>query len=223
MIRPVEASVSTGRAVFTRARAPMDAPAPKAVRVGEDEARGVDNDDELMARIALDDQEAFRLLVERWQNPVFAFLTRMIGSAEEALDLSQDVFTRVHRERSRYLRNGRFRCWIFRIAGNLARGYLRRRKILCWMRLDVNLHDRPASEPPADLRREREDVRERVRAAIAHLPERQRQAVLLRRFEGLSHEEIASALGTSPAAIESLLQRAMAGLRKDLGPWMVKS
>jgi RNA polymerase sigma-70 factor (ECF subfamily) len=181
------------------------------------------SDDQLMRRVVEDDEDAFRQLVERWQQPVFAFLARMVASREDALDLSQEVFARVHRERSRYRGEDRFRSWIFRIAGNLARSWLRRRRILHWIRFDAGAHDRAAMAAPADQMREQEQLGTRVRGAIAGLPERQRQALLLRRYEELSCEEIAQTLGTSASAVESLLQRAMASLRRDLGPRMVRS
>jgi len=173
-----------------------------------------------MQRAAAGDERAFRLLVERWQQPVFAFLARMTGSREEALDLSQEVFVRVYREKERYRPAGHFAGWLFRIAGNLARSSFRRRRVLRWVHFDAKAHDRGAAHTPADREHERDQLRARVDQAIARLPERQRQALLLRRYEEMSHEEIARALKTSAPAVESLLQRAMTGLRRDLGPWV---
>ena len=82
-------------------------------------------DDRLMARGGQGDEEAFRLLVTRWERPVFAFLERMLGSREEAQDLGQETFVRVFQQARRYRAAGRFRSWLFRIAGNLARSRLR--------------------------------------------------------------------------------------------------
>jgi len=174
------------------------------------------NDDEAMARVAQGDEEAFRLLVLRWEQPVFRFLERMIGSEEEARDLSQETFLRVFSQARRYRAAGRFRSWLFRIAGNLARSRLRRNSVVRWVRFDPILHD-PASEGDGpDRRLERKETAERVRRALARLPHRQRQALLLRRYEEMSYREIAGAMGLTQAAVESLLQRAMERLKKDL-------
>jgi len=88
------------------------------------------NDDELMTRIATGEEAAFRLLVERWETRVHAFLWRMTGSREDAEDLAQDTFVKVYANARRYQPTGRFQSWLFRIAGNLVRSWARRRKIV---------------------------------------------------------------------------------------------
>jgi RNA polymerase sigma-70 factor (ECF subfamily) len=177
---------------------------------------GVVTDDELMARGAGGDERAFQVLVERWERPVFAFLVRMLGSREEAQDVGQETFLRLCREAGRYEPRGQFRSWLFRIAGNLARSRLRRRKIVRWVTFERPLHDRPAPGPPAGEALEREERRMLLAQALAELPERQRLTVLLRHDEGMSQREIAATLGTSESAVESLLQRALATLRRKL-------
>lgn len=174
------------------------------------------NDDELMVRTAEGDESAFRALVERWERPVFAFLDRMLGSAEEAQDLGQEAFLRVWRNARHYRAEGQFRSWLFRIAGNLARSRLRRSKILSWVRFEPALHDRDSGSARPDLDLERNESRRAVRAALARLPERQRRAIVLLRYDGLSYKEIAAAMGVSTTAVDSLLQRAMTRLRKEL-------
>ncbi len=174
-------------------------------------------DDELMARGAEGDEEAFRLLVRRWEAPVFAFLERMLGSPEEAQDLAQETFLRIGRQARSYRPEGRFKSWLFRIAGNLARSRLRRRKILTWVRFEPGRHDRAERSEPADERLEREERRQAVRAALARLPERQRRAVVLRRWENMSLARIAETMDTTVSAVESLLHRATETLRRDLG------
>ncbi len=174
------------------------------------------NDDDLMVRTARGDGEAFRLLVERWEKAVFAFHERMVGSAEDALDLSQETFLRVYDQARKYRPSGQFRSWLFRIAGNLARSWLRRKRIVRWLRFEPERHDRSSSSIPADRLLEMDETERAVRQALARLPDRQRQAILLRRYDNLSHQEIATALRTTVPAVESLLQRAMGALRKDL-------
>jgi RNA polymerase sigma-70 factor (ECF subfamily) len=175
------------------------------------------SDDELMERAARGDEEAFRLLVERWERPVFRFAERMLGSREDGRDLAQETFVRVYSEAGRYRAQGRFRSWLFRIAGNLVRDRLRRRRILRWVPFEIGKHDRPQREDPPDRQIERTEVETAVRGALERLPARQREAIVLRRYTGLSHAEIAAALGTTVPGVESLLQRAMNALRSDLG------
>jgi RNA polymerase sigma-70 factor (ECF subfamily) len=190
-----------------------------AGRIGrhEEESRIVVNDDtiddRLMARGAQGDEEAFRLLVTRWERPVYAFLERVLGSREEAQDLGQETFVRVFLQAHRYRATGRFRSWVFRIAGNLARSRLRRRRIVGWVPFDPFRHDRASDEPDAEERALRGERQRAVRAALARLPERQREALVLRRYHDMSQEEIAAAMGTTVAAVESLLSRAMTALR----------
>lgn len=174
-------------------------------------------DDELMARVAGGDESACRALVERWERPIFTFLVRMVRSQDEAMELAQETFLRMVRQAGRYRPSGQFRGWLFRIAGNLARSRLRRRKLVRWLPFDPEIHDRPAPTGGADESLEREETRSAVRAALDRLPDRQRQAVILRQYEELSYEEIAAAMGATVPAVESLLHRAMTALRKELG------
>lgn len=174
------------------------------------------NDDDLMRRTVEGDEQAFRVLVERWERPIFAFLDRMVGSREEAQDLSQETFLRVYTNADRYRSEGQFRSWLFRIAGNLTRSRLRRNRILRWIRFEPSVHDIPSGREGADKILERDETRQAVRAALDKLPFRQRQAIVLRRYDDLSYREIASAMNISVAAVESLLQRAMDSLKKRL-------
>jgi len=174
------------------------------------------DDDTLMVMTARGEEAAFRLLVSRWEQPVFAFLLNMTGSREDAQDLAQETFLRVYEQASRYRAQGRFRSWLFRIAGNQARSWLRRRKILRWVRFDTSRHDRrDGSRLPDEVLAGKESAGV-VRAALQRLPLRQRQAVILRRYQELNYQEIATVLDTTVSAVESLLQRAAAGLRSQL-------
>ena len=178
---------------------------------------GHDDDDTLMQRTAAGDEAAFRLLVARWQQQVFAFLVHMLGSVEEAEDMTQDTFLKVFDQARRYRPEGRFRSWLLRIAGNQARSVLRRRKILSWVGFDPSRHDRPATDDDPLQQLARRETARQVREAVASLPPRQRSAVILKRFQGLSYQEIAAVLDTTIPAVESLLQRAAESLRQSLG------
>jgi RNA polymerase sigma-70 factor (ECF subfamily) len=169
-------------------------------------------DDELMARIAKGDEEAFRELVLRWEDRVFAFCLRSLGSRGDAEDLSQETFIRVYRSARRYRPRGRFTAWLFRIAGNLCRNAIRRQRPAHEITTDLPA---PETDRP-DITLQRKEFARAVREAVACLPDRQRIAVVLRRYEGFSYQEIAEALDTTVSAVESLLHRASERLRQEL-------
>lgn len=174
------------------------------------------DDDALMAATARGEETAFRLLVQRWEGQVKAFLIHMLGSVEEAEDLTQDTFVQVYRKAGGYQPEGRFQSWLFRIAGNYARSRLRRRKVLGWVSFNPAVHDRHGGlpDPLEDL--EAGEGAARLRVAVAGLPERQRQALVLHRFQGLKYKDVAEAMATTVPGVESLIQRAMAGLKSEL-------
>lgn len=174
------------------------------------------NDDALMVAVARGEETAFRLLVQRWEGQVRAFLIHMLSSVEEAEDLTQDTFVQVFRKAEKYQGEGKFQSWLFRIAGNLARSKLRRRKILGWVSFNPDQHDRAGAgdDPAAALQKKNEA--QMVHSALAQLPQRQRQALVLHRFQGLKYKEIAETMEVSVPAVESLIQRAMMELRQTL-------
>lgn len=174
------------------------------------------DDDALMVRTAQGEEAAFRLLVQRWEADVRAFLIHMLRSPEEAEDLTQDTFVKVFRQAGRYRTEGLFKSWLFRIAGNLARSRLRRRKVVGWLSFDPDRHDVAHQGPAPD---EGLDAAARVRivrTALADLPDRQREAITLHRYQGLKYREIAEVMGTTVPGVESLIQRALSALRRDL-------
>jgi len=174
------------------------------------------DDDALMIRTADGEEAAFRLLVQRWERDVLSFLIHMLGSVEEAEDLVQDTFVQVFRKAGSYQAVGMFKSWLFRIAGNLARSRLRRRKVLGWVRFDPVIHDTGGAGRGPDEDMEHSQRQEAVREALARLPGRQREALALHRFQGMRYKEVAEAMGTTVSGVESLIQRAMAALREDL-------
>jgi RNA polymerase sigma-70 factor (ECF subfamily) len=191
----------------------------------------VDPDVRRMMQVRKGSRQAFQELVQRYQHRVSALLTRLVGHRRETDDLSQEVFMRVYRARERYTPGARFSTWLFTIVSNVAsnaRRTLGRRK-------EVNQFDETRSQLEMqaidylprhwnpDNPAHRLDSRERqsiVRKAIASLNERQQQAVLLNRVNGLSHAEIAEQMETTPKAIKSLLGRAHDTLRSRLQPYM---
>ena len=173
-------------------------------------------DDTLMIDYVKGDENALRILVERWERQIFAFLFRMLGSSEEAEDLCQDTFMKLINAADRYQPEGKFQSWLFRIAGNQARSRLRRRKILRWLPLTDDYDNAPSNDRDALEQLSGQEERLAVQEALTRLPERQRQALVLKQYQDLSYQEIADAMETTVASVQMLLHRAMTALRKDL-------
>lgn len=182
-----------------------------------------------MARLKEGEDSALNVLMQRWQQPLLAFLYRYTGSHEDSLDLAQEAFVRVYENRRRYEAKARFSSWLFTIAANLARNHARWRERHATVSLyreddaeeDSGEHttDFASADPtPAD-NAEREDVAGAVRQHIQELPHDLRTAVLLFEYQELSHAEIAQSLGCTPKAVETRLYRARELLRKALAPW----
>lgn len=181
----------------------------------------------LMQLAGRGDMAAFEQLVERHQNLVIGTIGRMLGNSSDVEDLAQQVFVRVWRNAGRYVARAKFTTWLLTITRNLVFNELRRRKRHHALPLQVDeegeerpIADEQTREPDAALL-ERE-LDEAIRSAIAELPETQRMAVVLRRYEELSYEEIAEVLGQTVPAVKSLLFRARAELRSRLSKYLEK-
>jgi RNA polymerase sigma-70 factor, ECF subfamily len=175
----------------------------------------------LMALVGAGDDGAFEQLVERHQRLVIGTVGRMLGSGSDAEDIAQQVFVRVWKNAKRYEPRAKFTTWLLKITRNLVFNELRRRSRHPQVPLQSEsdeeerpLKDEQAVAPDASLL-ERE-LQQAVDAAIANLPETQRMAVVLRRYEELSYEEIAAAMDQSVSAVKSLLFRARTELRENL-------
>jgi RNA polymerase sigma-70 factor (ECF subfamily) len=169
-----------------------------------------------MQRLAADDEEAMAGLVAHWQRPVLAYICRFLScSDDEARDLAQEVFLRVWQQRRRWQPRASFSTWLFTIVSNLCRN---RRRDLSRRPYLVAVETEPDGEPGLDLeapvaadphaRAEAGELADKLRSAVGDLPEKQRAALLLRRFQAMSYREIAGILNVTPAAVDSLLVRA---------------
>lgn len=169
-------------------------------------------DHQLMAAVARGDEAAFARLVERHLGWSLGFAERMLGARHEAEDLVQTAFLRVWQGAARWEARAKFSTWLYRVLHNLCMDQFRARQAGSEP-LDVDLPDEaPGNEARlAGLQQEA-----RVRAALAMLPDRQRAAVVLCYYEERSQAEAAALLGVSEGALESLLSRARAALRKLL-------
>lgn len=174
--------------------------------------RGGSDDRALMARVAEGDPDAFRLLVERHMPMVHALAWRMLGNAE-AEDVVQESFTRLWvNARGWAPVGGGLGGWLRRIATNLCLDRLRRPRTVS----DELLAERADDAPPADVTIDAERRRAAVAAAIRALPDRQRAAIVLTYYEGLTNAETASILGIGVKGAESLLVRARQALAASL-------
>ena len=168
---------------------------------------------ELMARLAKGDMAAFGDIVSRHQDKVLSLSYRVLGDWHRAEDVAQEAFLRVHRAAKRYRPEAKFTTWLYRIVVNLCLDEQRKRA-----RAGASLEN-TAPEILAESNAnaaEKEEIAELVKAAVNELPERQRLAVILHRYDGLSHGEISEVMDWTKSAVESLLVIAYANLRGKL-------
>lgn len=182
------------------------------------------DDVELMARLAQGEELALNALMDRWAPRLNAFLFRMTGQHEVAVDLAQETFVRLFRARHRYRPKGEFSTYLFSIAANLARNHARWRSRHPTVSLDATNEDgRPLVQEASDPGQrpdEHADSAERyqqVRDALLSLPHDLREAISLFVYEGLGYAEIAKAAGCSAKAVETRIYRARQLLRETLG------
>jgi RNA polymerase sigma-70 factor, ECF subfamily len=188
------------------------------------------SDEDLMARVAEDDERAFTELVRRFQGRVMNLICRVVNYRNGADDLAQEVFVRVFSHRRNYRRGSKFSTWVFTIAANLAKNEIRRRvRRRNWFSLEALtevLHDStPHLADPTEGREatlEREQLQGEVGRAIATVPEKYRLALVLRDIEGLSYEEIADVLGVPGGTVRSRINRARSMLKRKLQPLLRK-
>jgi RNA polymerase sigma-70 factor (ECF subfamily) len=188
------------------------------------------SDVQLMLDVKAGDEQSFALLLHRYRSPLVNFLYRMVRNREQAEDLAQEVFLRVYRARADYVPSAKFTTWLFRIATNLALNSVRDNR---YQRMEISL-DAPViadaedgDEKTLDVAEKQpnieqhlvEDVqRKMIRRAIEKLPEKQRAAVLLHKYQDLDYGEISKILECSESALKSLLFRAYETLRVELAP-----
>jgi RNA polymerase sigma-70 factor (ECF subfamily) len=194
--------------------------------MSERRTEGLD-DAALMAEVARGDTVAFERLVERHQALVIGTVGRMLGSNSEVEDVAQQVFIRVWKGAPRYRPTAKFTTWLLTITRNLVFNEARRRKRHPADTLDVHegeealgLTDPARHVPDEELLQA--ELQLAIERAILALPEKQRMAVVLRRYEGKSYEEIGEVLGLTVAAVKSLLFRARTELRSALNRYLEK-
>ena len=182
-------------------------------------------DAEVMLRVKAGDDNAFNYLVDKFRRPMISFMYRMTHNSATAEDLAQEVFLRVYRSRAGYTADAKFTTWLYRIATNLAVNHARDTR---HERPEVTVNIDESDEetgltvdvPDASLNAEQNILRrERLAAIRKHveaLPERQKLAVLMHKYQNMDYRQIAEVLRLSESATKSLLFRAYETLREKL-------
>jgi RNA polymerase sigma-70 factor (ECF subfamily) len=179
------------------------------------------SDEELMAGSAQGDEYAFELLVKRHQSRMLNLIYRFVGNRTQAIDLAQEVFIRVWQAAPRYKPRAKFTTWIYRISANLCLNELKSsgRKKLIFSESPVE-EGRTANEasnvsPSAEDILLAEERSRHISHALRSLPENQRMALILKRYDNLSYHEIAKIMECSVSSVESLLVRAKKIFKKN--------
>lgn len=179
-----------------------------------------ESDERLMLRFQGGDARAFEALVGRHRSPVFSFLVRLTADRARAEDLCQEVFLKVVKASRTWEERARFRTWLYAIARNLAVDEARRAAFRRAEPLDApglaGAAGYPADDPAPDAAAEAALLRPKLEAALAALPDEQREVFLLREYAGLRFAEIADVTGTPENTVKSRMRYALEGLREAL-------
>jgi RNA polymerase sigma-70 factor (ECF subfamily) len=182
----------------------------------------IELDAQLMVRVRQGDANSFALLIERHRNSVVHFLYRMVQNQAIAEELAQEVFLRVYRSRASYEPTAKFTTWLFRISTHLALNWLRdKRREKRGESLDLCVEDGPFRQvrdcsPTVEERLLKAARAQEIQRAISSLPEKQRAAVLMHKYQEMDYAQISAVLGCTDSAVKSLLFRAYERLRSQL-------
>jgi RNA polymerase sigma-70 factor (ECF subfamily) len=178
-------------------------------------------DEELVTRSRSGDTDSFNQLVLRWERPIYALAYRVIGREEEARDVCQDTFLRAYRALPGFKGEAKFSSWLYRIALNLCRDWIRRQQRAPVMQFPegVDPLEMAAEGEPAEsietlvARRELSAV---VEEAMTLLPEEQRTAIILKEYHGMTFQEIADLQGCPLSTVKTRLYQGLSVLRRHL-------
>jgi RNA polymerase sigma-70 factor, ECF subfamily len=179
-------------------------------------------DEELVARSIGGDASSFNELIQRWERPIYALAYRQIGREEDARDVCQETFLRAYRALNGFRGQAKFSSWLYRIALNLCRDWLRRERRTPVVQApeDVDLIELAASREPSESiedRVARDDLARAVERAMTLLPEEQRTAIILKEYHGLTFQEIADVVGCPLSTVKTRLYQGLTVLRRELG------
>jgi RNA polymerase sigma-70 factor, ECF subfamily len=180
------------------------------------------SDEELLARSLDGDLSSFEAIVNRYKDRLYNFVLRFVKDQLTAEDIVQDTFLRAYRKRESFQAVAKFSTWIYTIAGNLAKSELRRRKRWRFLSVGVQNEETGATFELPDLgatpdrNTETSLAEEQIHNAIGRLPERYREAVILRDVEGLDYDEISQIIGCPLGTVKSRINRGRLRLQEDL-------
>jgi len=179
-------------------------------------------DEELVARSIGGDHDSFNELILRWERPIYALAYRTIGREEDARDVCQETFLRAFRALPGFRGQAKFSSWLYRIALNLCRDWVRRERRAPTVQApeDVDLFDLAAAAEPSESIEDlvaRKDLAQAVERAMARLPEEQRTAIVLKEYHGLTFQEIADMLDCPLSTVKTRLYQGLSVLRRQLG------
>jgi RNA polymerase sigma-70 factor (ECF subfamily) len=177
--------------------------------------RTAPGDGDLVARMRDGDADALRLVVERYQQRVFALIFGIVRDRHEVEDVAQEVFLKVFLKISAFDGRSKFYTWLYRVAANAAKDHVKKRRRRPAVALDEDAQLPHRGHGPEE-RAAQSERRRLVREAIASLPERYREVLALRELDGMTYNEIAGVLRLSIGTVESRLHRARARLKRRL-------
>lgn len=184
-------------------------------------------DEELMLAYQQGEGVAMDELIRRYKNPVFRFSLRISGNVQEAQDIAQEVFLKVHVARASYQPTGKFSTWIFSIAHNAAVSRLRKRGwLMLWPRKAEEpdeLVELPSCDPSPEETVSKNETSQILNKCIQGLSFLQREALVLREYQDLDYEEIATILKKSLGTVKTLIHRARMNLKAKLLPMIEES
>jgi RNA polymerase sigma-70 factor (ECF subfamily) len=178
-------------------------------------------DEELVARSIGGDAESFNQLILRWERPIFALAYRTIGREEDARDVCQETFLRAFRALPGFRGQAKFSSWLYRIALNLCRDWIRRERRTGFVQPpeDTDLMDLIAAAEPSESIEDLVARKDQIRAiekVMARLPEEQRTAIVLKEYHGLTFQEIADLMGCPLSTVKTRLYQGLSVLRREL-------
>jgi RNA polymerase sigma-70 factor (ECF subfamily) len=177
-------------------------------------------DEELMLSYQEGNMQVMEEFLKRYKNPIYHFVLRLSWNAQEAEDLTQEVFLRLHQYRDDYRPIAKFSTWLFTIAHNLSVSRLRKKKwAISWPRSNDGAEELVEFESPAPSPREitaNQEVSEKIKECIQGLPFLQKEALVLREYEKMDYQEISIILHTPLSTVKNLIHRARMNLKDKL-------
>jgi RNA polymerase sigma-70 factor (ECF subfamily) len=178
-------------------------------------------DEELVAKSVRGDNDSFNELILRWERPIYALAYRTIGREEDARDVCQETFLRAFRALPAFRGQSKFSSWLYRIALNLCRDWMRRerRTPIVQPPEDMDVLEMAAAAEPSESIEDlvaRKDLTRAVERAMSVLPEEQRTAIVLKEYHGLTFQEIADLMGCPLSTVKTRLYQGLTVVRREL-------